>query len=252
MREFVFTTTVSLLLMPALFLGLFLASAQSMQSSNYRIESDSVNFGGGLTTSTNYSLESTGGEIATGDASSASYKLKAGYQQMHGSYIAMSGGDAVVLAPSIPGITGGIANGSTTVTVITDSAAGYQLTIAASQNPAMQKGGDTIADYTPIGNPDFTFATAASDAHLGYSPTGVDIASRFKDDGADCGVGSGDVELACWDGLSTSDVLIAESAGPNQPAGATTTINFRVGIGGSVNQAPGAYTATTTLTALSL
>ncbi len=253
MREVLFIAVASLLSMPALFVGLDFVFAQAMQSSNYRIESDSINFGGGLSTSSNYTLESTAGEIATGESGSASYNLKAGYQQMHTAYISISGATAVTLSPTIPGVGGGTSNGSTTVTVITDSAAGYSLSIKASQSPAMQKGGDSILDYNTTGDPDYSFTTNATDSHFGYSPSGVNIVQRFKDDGVSaCNTGSNDTALACWEGLTTSDVTIAQSTSSNHPLGATTTINFRVGIGGSVIQLAGTYIATTTLTALAL
>ena len=253
LRDTLVTAFLALIFTPALLLCVSLTSAQVMQSTNYRIQSDSVNFGGGLSSSTNYSLESTVGEVATGDSSSASYKLKAGYQQMVNTFISMTAASGVVMTPSIPGVSGGIANGSTTVTVTTDSAAGYQMTIAASQSPAMQKGSDTIADYVPVGNPDYTFITDPADAHLGYSPSGVDVTARFKDNGALCGTGGiSETALACWDGLSTSAVEIVRRISANTPNGSTTTVNFRVGVGGSVVQTAGTYVATTTLTAVAL
>jgi hypothetical protein len=253
MRETLVTTLSALVLTPLALLTLSFASAQVMQSGSYRIQSDSINFGGGLGTSTNYSLESTAGEIATGESSSATYALKAGYQQMHEVYISLSGFGAVTLSPSIPGISGGFSNGSTTVTVVTDSASGYTLDIAASQSPAMQKGGDSIADYVPSGLvPDLNFVTDATDSHLGYTPEGVDIDQYFKDNGGACGVGSGDVTLSCWDGLSTTARTIATRTTANHPYGSTTTINFRVGVGGAVFQPSGSYVATTTITALPL
>ena len=120
-------------------------------------------------------------------------------------YISLSGFRAVSLSPSIPGITGGTSNGSTTVTVTTDSPSGYQLQVSSSQSPSMQKGADSIADYVPGGaQPDFTFTTTASNSHFGFSPEGIDIVTRYKDNGASCGVGSSDTSLSCWDGLSTS------------------------------------------------
>ncbi len=253
MRELFFTTAVSLILTPILFVGLEVVGAQVMQSASYRIESDSVNFVGGFATSSGYSLESTGGEIATGESGSVSYNLKAGYQQMHEVFISLSASSPVSLTPAIPGISGGTANGSTTVTVVTDSASGYELTISSVQNPAMQKDSDTITDYTPSGGvPDYAFTTGATDAHFGYSPSGVDVVNRFKDDGGACNTGSNETALACWEGLSTTPLAIASKTSANHPYGATTTIYFRVGIGGSVIQAPGTYTATTTLTALPL
>ena len=87
-----------------------------MSSSNYKIESDSVNFGGGLSESASYRLESTAGEVATGDSSSASFRLHAGYQQMHETYIAFDDpADDVTMSPSLGGITGGTSNGATSV-----------------------------------------------------------------------------------------------------------------------------------------
>lgn len=250
----VMSTAVSAFVCVCAILGsLSLGNAQTMQSTNYRIQSDSVNFGGGLGTSTNYTLESTVGEIGTGDLSGTNYNLKAGYQQMVTTFLSMTVADAVLMTPSIPGISGGIANGSTTVTVTTDSSAGYQMTISASQSPAMQKGSDTIADYAPAGNPDFSFTTDATDSHLGYSPSGVDVATRFKDDGvSSCNTGVSETALACWDGLSTTPREIVRRISANTPNGSTTTVNFRVGIGGSVVQTSGVYVATTTLTTLPL
>lgn len=247
------TSFRSLVFVAFLFMTFAVARGQVMQSSNYRIQSDSLNFGGGLSTSTSYRLESTAGEVATGESNSATYKLKAGYQQMQEVFIALTGAGAVSLSPSIPGVTGGTSNGSTTVAVTTDSPSGYQLTIQASQSPAMQKSGDSIADYVPAGDPDYTFTTGASDSHFGYTPEGADIVQRFKNDGGlNCNAGAGDDSLACWDGLSTTAQVIASNSGPNQPNGVTTSVRFRVGIGESVLQPPGTYTATTTLTALPL
>ena len=53
-------------------------------------------------------------------------------------------------------------------------------------------------------------------------------------------------------GASTTDITIAEGVGSNHPDGATTTVNFRVGIGGNGAVLAGTYTATSTVTALPL
>lgn len=234
--------------------SLAVTGAQVRTSSSYQLQSDSINFGGGLSTSTNYSLESTAGEIATGPATSTNYSLRAGYQQMQEVFLSLTGWQDVTMAPALGGITGGTANGSTSVVVLTDSPSGYELTIVSENAPAMQKGVDTIADYVPAASPaaDFAFTTGSADAHFGFSPEGDDVAVRFKDSGGVCGIDSLDTPLACWDGLSTTEVVIA--TGPsNQPDGATTTIHFRVGIGGSAAAVmAGTYVATTTLTAVPL
>lgn len=233
--------------------SLAVSGAQVRTSPSYQLQSDSINFAGGLSTSSNYSLESTAGEIATGEADSATYGLRAGYQQMQEVFLSMTAAPNVTMTPALGGLTGGTANGSTSVVVLTDSPSGYQLTITAESAPALVKGGDTIADYVPGASPnaDFSFVTTGTDAHFGFSPEGTDIVQDFRDNGALCGVGSLDTALACWSGLSTTDILLA-LGGANQPAGATTTINFRVGIGSSAGVIAGTYVATTTLTAIPL
>lgn len=238
----------TLLLLSLLGIG----SAQVRSSASYQLQSDSVNVGGGLSTSTSYTQESTVGEVATGLADSSTYSLRAGYQQMQEVYLSLSVSADVVLSPELPGITGGTSNGSTTFTVLTDSPSGYQLTIAAENTPAMQSGANSIADYDAGPEPDFSFIVGSGDAFFGYTPEGVDIVQDFLDDGGTCGLGGDDEPLACWEGPSTTDRVIAVGAGSNHPSGATTTIHFRVGLGSGAGVVPGVYTATTTVTALPL
>ncbi|MCA9361262.1 hypothetical protein KC845_01750 [Candidatus Kaiserbacteria bacterium] len=245
------TSVLTVLLLPVLFYGMNVVRAQVMQSNSYQIQSDSINVGGGFSTSTNYELESTAGEIATGPSDSATYSLRAGYQQMQEVYIAISGATTTFLG-DLGGVTGGTSNASATITVTTDSPSGYALYISSVDSPAMQSGANFIADYVPLGDPDFVFATGDTDAHFGYSPEGIDVASRFLDDGADCNTDTGNTALACWDGLATTTEMIATDSDANHPNGATTTIHFRVGIGGVVNLPPGLYIATTTVTAIPL
>ncbi len=253
-RDLCINTILALVGTSLMLVSVFVAGAQTMQSTNYRIQSDSINVGGGLGTSTNYGIESTVGEVATGDSDSTSYGIRAGYQQMVNAFISITDTDTISLTPQLPGITGGESNGSTTVTVTTDSSAGYQLLISAESSPALTKGGDSIADYVPdTSEPDYTFAYAAGEAFFGYSPSGSDVVDRFRDDGVSlCNTGSFETALACWDGLSTTQETIAQRTSANTPLGSTTTIYFRVGIGGGSAQPPGIYTATTTLTAVPL
>jgi hypothetical protein len=232
---------------------LSIGQAQVMQSSNYKMQSDSVNAGGGLSNSESYSLEDTVGEIATGNSTSTTYKLRAGYQQMQEVYLSLSAIANVVMAPSLGGLTGGTATGSTAFVVTTDSPAGYSATIRASTSPALRSGSNTIADYLPVGAvPDFLFTTGPTNAHFAYSPEGSDIALRFQDAGSVCGVSGSDTSNRCWDGLKTTAVEIARRNTGNHPLGATTTIKFSVGIGNSAGVPPGQYQATTTITAISL
>jgi len=228
--------------------------AQVMTSSSYKLQSDSVNVGGGLSSSTSYVQESTVGEVATGVSDSTTYSLRAGYQQMQEVYLSMSVPDDVVLDGSIGGFTGGTSTGSTTVTIITDSPSGYQLTLEAQNNPAMQRegGGDDIADYDAGPVADFFFNIGSAQALLGYSPSGVDIVQAFKDNGSACNVDTSDDVDACWDGLTTTAVPIADSGISNHPDGATTTVFFQLVVSNNAGLIAGFYTATATLTALPL
>ena len=232
---------------------LSISVAQVRTSPAYQLQSDSINFAGGLSTSSSYSLESTAGEIGSGDSESASYQLRAGYQQMQEVFLSITEADDVTLLPGIGGLTGGTSNGSTSVVVLTDSPSGYELTISAESSPAMQNDPYTIADYVSTVDPvaDFSFVTGATDAHFGFTPEGADIVAAFRDNGGACGVGSFDAALSCWQGLSTSEIVVAQG-GSNQPAGATTTFNFRVGVGADAGVIMGTYIATTTLTAVPL
>jgi hypothetical protein len=227
-------------------------NAQVMTSGNFQIDSDSINFGGGYSTSSSYRQESTFGEIATGDGVSTNYRLRAGYQQMLESYISLSTIANTPLTPAL-GLAGGTSNGSSTFTVVTDNRAGYRVTIHASNTPALRSGANSIANYAPSGaNPDFTFTVPANTARFGFSPEGVNVATRFRDNGSVCSTGSGDTVLACWDMVSTTPVEIVRGTAANHPTGATTTLRFRVGIGSSAAVTAGSYIATTTVTAITL
>lgn len=253
MRHELSVTTLAAVLMTTITLACVqVVSAQVMKSDNFSIQSDSINIGGGLSVSDSFSLESTAGEIATGDSESDTYQLRAGFQQMQEVFISLTGAATVDLSPSIGGVTGGVANGSTTVTVVTDSPSGYLLSIIAESAPAMQSGSNTLEDYVPVSVADLEFLYGIDDALFGFSPTGVDVVDAFRDDGLICGGGVSNPEK-CWAGLSsTTATVLASRSGANHPLGATTTIHFRIGVGTAALPAPGLYIATTTLTALPL
>lgn len=252
-RSFLAITACTVLTTPLLLGMIGVTDAQVMEGTSYRIESDSINFGGGFSESDNYSLKDTLGEVATGESDSDNFALRAGYRQLQSVAISITAPDAVVMAPSIPGVAGGFSNGSTSVTVTTDNPAGYELLIAAETSPAMQgPNGATIGDYAETGDADFEFATSSTMSHLGFSVIGEDAAQRFLHSGSTCGTGSANTEFRCWVGLSTSLADIARLGESNHPDGTETTINFRIGIGGNVAQPPGVYVATTTVTALPL
>jgi len=229
------------------------AFAQVRSSSNYQLESDSINVGGGPSNSASFQQESTVGEIATGRSDSANFALQAGYQQLREVFLSLALGGDVVMSPDLPGLTGGVSTGSTTFTVITDSPTGYQVTLAAQEDPALQSAtGAFIPNYNDGSSADFVFTIPSASAVFGMSPEGMDVVAAFLDNGSTCGIGSTDTANACWSGVSTTPMVLAASPNPNQPAGAITRLRFQVGISSGGGVESGVYTATTTLTALPL
>lgn len=222
-----------------------------MESASYRIQSDSINFGGRPSSSSSWALRDTLGEVATGVSTSSAYALHAGYQQMQEIYLAMSAPSDVALAPALGGVAGGESNGTTTVVVTTDNPAGYTLQISFAQSPALQRagGGGAIDDYPAQGSADPTFVVPPQKAVFGYTVDGPDTASTFLFDGVACGGGS-DVSAACWVGPSLTSRTIAFRPRPNHPAGTPTTLHFRVGVAQDAMTPSGLYHATTTLTLL--
>jgi len=239
-------------------IGVYSVNAYVMSSPNYRIRSDSINIGGTRQTSASYRMEDTIGEIASDESASASYRLKAGYQQMQEVYISISAPADVTMNPAIAGVTGGTGDGQASWTVITDNPAGYTLAIKASISPALEcsSGGcsvgiDSFADYTPttVGVPDYDWLIAPADSEFGFTPEGVHIVQKYRDDGNACNTGINDTINACWYNFSTSDENIASSSSSNHPSGTSTTVKFKAQSGSSHLQVAGIYSATITATA---
>ncbi len=236
----------------ALFTGYFVFGAV-MQSDNYQIEFDSINMGGGYSTSASYMQEGSIGEVGSGYSDSETYGLYAGYQQSPGIYIAITPVSSLTLAPDLGYLTGGTANGSTTLTAKTDNILGYTLSIKAGDDPAMQcvSGGcnplsDNIADYTPSGSdPDYAW-DVGSNSEFGYTVEGDDIVQKFKNSGSSCNSGSSDDADACWWYLQTSEETIASASAKNNPDGTATTIKFRAQTGAKTT---GRYAASLSVTA---
>ena len=226
--------------------------AQSMQSGNYRINSDSLNFGGADSSSANYKLRDTMGEAATGPSASASYKLFAGFWQMQESYISISAPADLALTP-IGGIAGGGSEGTLSWQVLTDNLAGYSLSIETASVPALTSAYDSFADYTPAGaDPDYNFTVSPTASAFGFSNEGADVSTRFKNNGTICNAGTNVTSGKCWDGLSTTPKTIAVRTTSNQPSGSTVTVRFRAETGASHIQKAGSYSAPITVTAITL
>ena len=223
--------------------------ADYMQSSTYRIQSDSLNFGGLESSSGNYKLNDTLGESATGDSSSSNYSIHAGYWQMQSSFISITSPSDLVLS-SMAGLSGGSSEGTLSWDVLTDNSAGYSMTIAASTTPALKSTLDSLDDYVPAGSdPDYDFYNDPTKSSFGFSPEGTEVIPRFKDNGSACNIGSGETVGKCWDGLSTTPKVMAGSTTSNMPSGSTVTSRFRAESGADHVQISGEYNVTIIVTA---
>lgn len=222
-------------------------------STNYRIQSDSLNVGGLRQTSTNYISEDTIGEVGTGISTSTLYKLKAGYQPMQEIYLAISPVGDVNLSPDIGGITGGFGTGTTTVTVTTDDPAGYSLTLKASTTPALKSGSYSFADFAPNATtvPQFAWSIDPATSVFGYTVEGSDIYQFFKDNGSVCDAGSSDSAYRCWLNASTTGQTIAWR-NSSAIGGTNTTLGFKAESGTSHVQESGIYSAKISVTATAL
>lgn len=140
-----------------------------MSSTNYKIQTDSINFGGSdYGASTNYQMRETFGEEAPGVSNSASYQTHAGYRQM----LAVDPIFSFTLSANACALgtlsTGSVATCSYSVTATTNAASGYTTTLAAD-------GALRTASAADINNVSDGSVTAGSEEY-GVALTGSDRA----------------------------------------------------------------------------
>lgn len=163
----------------------------------------------------------------------------------------------VTMTGSIAGLTGGYATGTTVVSVNTNNATGYNMTLAFSNTIAMQASSTAyINNYTPasVNVPDYDWIenAAGQAAEFGYTvraSSSNEIDASFKNNGTLCNTGSSETDNKCWLNPSTTPETIINSVAPN--GSSTTTIKFKVAVPSNPSPAlPSAYyVATGTLTA---
>lgn len=166
----------------------------------------------------------------------------------------------VSLSPSVSGLTGGTANGSTTFVIRSNNSAGYNVTIEFASTTAMlgDAQGAFIANYEPAspGTPDYNFITPSGTHAFGYTIEAVealDVAQLFRNSGSTCNTGSANDVDQCWYNVANAEtpVTVIDRGSATPSSGATSTLKFRVEL--DANPSPAVpndfYTATATLTA---
>lgn len=231
-----------------------LAYGYVASSDNYQIQADSINFGGLMSTSSAYKVEDTLGEWAIGQSATTNI-LRAGYQALFfDSYLSISNATAVTLTPAINGAGGGVpAGGAVSWQVTTNNPAGYALYVKAAGTPALTSGGNSFADYAPsYADPDLDWSVPDNAARFGFSPTGSDIAAKYKNNGVSCNAGGLITNGKCWNGFSAVNELVASAELPNYPAGTITTLNLQAEVGKKAVVPAGNYSATIIATVVAL
>jgi hypothetical protein len=129
-------------------IGVFLSGniAYAMSSATYRIDADSINSGGGFSSSTGYTTTDTIGESFTDNMASASYKVGQGFPAMTTLGITLtldsSTKTLTMVTPGTPVIA------TTTSTVTTDSWGGYDLYISENNDLKHTDTITTIPSYS--------------------------------------------------------------------------------------------------------
>ena len=111
--------------------GIFLPTVvlAAMSSTDYYIYADTLDFGGGVGTSTDFNLQgSVGGEVAPGISTSTSYQVNSGFQAMERGGLTLTL-DSNNINFGLLSTVGTVVNSSLTATVGTDSATGYNLSV---------------------------------------------------------------------------------------------------------------------------
>lgn len=159
-----------------------------MSSTNYKINTDSINFGGSdYGASTNYKIQETLGEEAPGVSNSANYQTRAGYRQM----LVAEPTFSFTLSANTCALgtlsTGSVSSCNYSVATTTNAAGGYTTTLADDGNLRTGTGDDIndVSDGTvSAGAEEYGVALTGSDRAFAdeqgipASPTTLTVASN--------------------------------------------------------------------------
>ncbi len=164
----------------------------------------------------------------------------------------------VTMSSAIPGMTGNPGapkNASTTWTVKTNNAQGFNMTINSTSTPSMQLDATwNFSDYSPAtaNVPDYAWSPpAANVAEFGYSvepATAADTVALFRDNGSACNTGTLNTADRCWLNASTTAVTVINRTTNTAAAGEAEVVKFQTESNAKYLK-EGNYTATITATA---
>ena len=250
LKKFKKPLSIFVILILFVMLNFYHIAYAEMNSSNYRIMNESINFGGTeFGKSTNYNVSDSMGGVG-GNGQSASYQMFGGTRLPATLSISTASNASMSSCAQSGGCS---SSASLSWTVTTDNLDGYSLSISASTNPAMQTSGGTFADFSPTSGATSFWSVGSTASAFGFSVGAsgqTDILSVFKDDGTNCSAGS--TLARCFRGFNgTTAVQIVNRTTP-AVSGNATTVNLQAEIGNNHTQTAGSYTATITATASAL
>lgn len=117
----------------------------AMSSTNYFIYADTVDFGGGVGTSTSYNLQDSLGGYAVGISTSTNYQIRAGYQSAQLGFLSLDLDSSSVDFGTMPA-AGTVASGNINATVNTNSATGYVLSVSSVSGTSLSAVTDGTVD----------------------------------------------------------------------------------------------------------
>jgi hypothetical protein len=211
-----------------------LTASAVMQSGNYKIDADSLNTGGGFSSSENFKVGDNLGEVINGEGASTSYRVKDGLQYMIDSYLTLTLDSN---SQDLGSITYGTpATGQTVATVTTDAWSGYAINVSKNHAMLHTNGTLTIPDQagtltTPV------LWQAPNNVGFGFTVlSGTEVETKWGE--------SPNYKYAGFPDLSTT----AHQKSGFQSGADETTFGYRVDI--PDNQGAGTYSSTITYTAV--
>lgn len=164
---------------------------------------------------------------------------------------------ALTMSPSISGLTGGTGDASTNISVISNSASGYVVTLQATTSgtsTAAMKGltkSGVIADYPSATPVTWADGTAGTPSRFGFGITNVLINSRTNNATGYSTTTCTTADSCFAKAPTTTPITIANSTANSTSTGDIYTLKFRAQIPANSNPlvASDWYQATTTITA---
>lgn len=170
-----------------------------------------------------------------------------------GSEISLACADSAPLAGTITAITGGIATGSFSCTVITPDSGGYDVTVHENHKLYYADLPDQrFDDYTPVSGADYAWIPPTSGAEIfGFSLDAdtTSAAPAFKNNGSACNQSGSVSDDHCWAGFpllaNPMTVATKTSASTNDKV----AFNLKAQAAGNNALLPADYANTVTVTA---